>query len=137
KHATAIFPEALRWLWRDYPKPVTANPEKKSKQPILDILIPGEDWQLVGEGYRFAEGPAVNAKGEVFFTDIPNNRIHKSISMGESLYSKKIPELPMGLCLARAENCTPVRMAGNVLWPTIQTGRKRLSQKTCPQTTWQ
>jgi sugar lactone lactonase YvrE len=32
---------------------------------------------LVGEGYRFTEGPAANAKGEVFFTDIPNNRIHK------------------------------------------------------------
>jgi len=77
KHATAIFPDALRWLWQDYPRPVTANAEKKSKQPIFDILIPGEDWQLIGEGYRFTEGPAVNANGEVFFTDIPNNRIHK------------------------------------------------------------
>ena len=39
----------------------------------------GEDseWQLVGEGYGFTEGPAVNTKGEVFFTDIPNSRIHK------------------------------------------------------------
>jgi sugar lactone lactonase YvrE/enterochelin esterase-like enzyme len=77
KHATAIFPDALRWLWRDYPAPILANPEKKSRQPIMDILIPGEGWELVGQGYRFTEGPAVNVKGEVFFTDIPNNRIHK------------------------------------------------------------
>jgi sugar lactone lactonase YvrE len=31
----------------------------------------------VSEGYRFTEGPAVNAKGEVFFTDGLNSRIHK------------------------------------------------------------
>lgn len=77
KHATAIFPDALRWLWRDYPAPIRANPEGKSKQPLMGILLPGEDWQLLGEGYKFTEGPAANAKGEVFFTDIPNNRIHK------------------------------------------------------------
>ena len=28
-------------------------------------------------GYKFTEGPAVDAKGNVFFTDIPNNRVHK------------------------------------------------------------
>jgi gluconolactonase len=78
KHATAIFPAALRWLWRDYPAPTIANPEKKSRQPLInEILIPGEGWQIAGEGYRFTEGPAVNANGEVFFTDIPNNRIYK------------------------------------------------------------
>ena len=31
----------------------------------------------MGEGYKFTEGPAVNSAGEVFFSDIPNNRIHK------------------------------------------------------------
>ncbi len=77
KHATAIFPDALRWLWRDYPAPVVANPGMKSKQPVVSILIPGEEWKLAGERYRFTEGPGVNEKGEVFFTDIPNNRIHK------------------------------------------------------------
>ena len=32
--------------------------------------------QLVG-GFKFTEGPAADAKGNIFFTDIPNNRIHK------------------------------------------------------------
>jgi sugar lactone lactonase YvrE len=43
----------------------------------MDILIPGEEWQLVAEGFKFTEGPATDAAGNVFFTDIPNNRIHK------------------------------------------------------------
>ncbi|HTI71414.1 MAG TPA: SMP-30/gluconolactonase/LRE family protein [Candidatus Limnocylindria bacterium] len=76
--ATQVFPDALRWLWRDYPAEVKANPEKKSKQPVVrDVLVDGSDWEVVGEGYKFTEGPAANARGEVYFTDIPNSRIHK------------------------------------------------------------
>jgi gluconolactonase len=75
KHGGAILPDALRWLWRDYPAPIRgAGP---SRQPLMNIFVEGEPWQLVSEGHRFTEGPATNSKGEVFFTDIPNNRIHK------------------------------------------------------------
>ena len=42
-----------------------------------EILIPGEDWKLVGEGYKFTEGPAANAKGEVFFNDVPKSKTYK------------------------------------------------------------
>jgi sugar lactone lactonase YvrE/enterochelin esterase-like enzyme len=76
KHASAIFPDAMRWLWKDWPAEVKAG--VRSKQPVMnDVLVPGEGWQVVSRGHTFTEGPAVNAKGEVFFTDIPNNRIHR------------------------------------------------------------
>jgi gluconolactonase len=75
KQAAAIFPAAMRWLWKDYPQPVVTQ---KTKNSLLnDILIPGEGWELVGEGYGFTEGPAVNAAGEVFFQDIPNAKTYK------------------------------------------------------------
>jgi sugar lactone lactonase YvrE len=75
KHATAIFPDAMRWLWKDWPQPVKAG---QTKNATLDaILLPGEGWQLVAEGYKFTEGPAANAKGEVFFNDIPNSKTYK------------------------------------------------------------
>ena len=79
KQAAAIMPEILTWLWRDYPEPVKAGvaPERRT-----DLVISGEDWQLVSEGHQFTEGPAVNAAGEVYFTDIPNNRIHKIATDG-------------------------------------------------------
>ena len=77
RHAAAIFPDALRWLWRDYPAPVRANPEGKSRQDVFQTLVPGEDWQLVSEGHRHTDGPAVNERGELFFSDPANNRIHK------------------------------------------------------------
>ena len=75
RHGTAIFPDAMRWLWKGWPEPVKAG---KSKNNMLEaLLLPDEGWQLVGEGYRFSEGPAANAKGEVFFTDGSNNKIYK------------------------------------------------------------
>ncbi len=48
-----------------------------AEPPISEIIIPGEEWQLLGEGYKYTEGPSVDAEGNVYFTDIPNNRIHK------------------------------------------------------------
>jgi sugar lactone lactonase YvrE len=65
----------MRWLWKDWPKPVTKG--VASKAPVMEVLGADSEWQVVSEGHGFTEGPAVNAKGEVFFTDIPNSRIHK------------------------------------------------------------
>lgn len=75
RHGAALFPDAMRWLWKGWPEPVKAGVSKNAT--LEAILLPGEGWQLVSEGYRFTEGPAVNAKGEIFFTDGPNSKIHK------------------------------------------------------------
>lgn len=45
--------------------------------PITQVLIDGEAWQVLGDGYGFTEGPAVDRDGNVYFTDIPNSRIHR------------------------------------------------------------
>ncbi len=44
---------------------------------LNQVLIPDENWEQVASGYKFTEGPAVDAQGHVYFTDIPNNKIHK------------------------------------------------------------
>lgn len=44
---------------------------------VSGVLIDGQGWQLISDGYKFTEGPAADAEGQVYFTDIPNNRIHK------------------------------------------------------------
>jgi len=40
-------------------------------------LAPGAELKLVADGYKFTEGPAVDVKGDVYFTDQPNDRILK------------------------------------------------------------
>lgn len=92
RHGGSILPEAMRWLWRDADQPIVAG-KNKSKQPVMtQILDPDSDWELVSEGHRFTEGPAVNAKGEVFFSDIPNNKIHKiGLDGSVSVFSDNAP----------------------------------------------
>jgi gluconolactonase len=43
----------------------------------LAIVAPQAKVQKLAGGFRFTEGPAVDPRGNVFFTDIPNSRIHK------------------------------------------------------------
>ena len=74
-HATAIFPQAMRFLWKGYPAPVKNSISKNAY--TNKIIIPNQGWELVGEGYGFAEGAASNATGEVFFQDIPNSKTYK------------------------------------------------------------
>lgn len=80
QHGTEVFPDAMRWLWKDWPAPVKAG---AGSQQLKALLLPGEDWKLVAKGYTFTEGPAVNAKGEVFFNDIPNSKTYKTSLDGE------------------------------------------------------
>lgn len=77
RHGSAILPDALRWLWKDHPKPIGLRETISERHEIRNILDPGQDWELVSEGYKLTEGPAVDREGNVFFTDIRNNRIHK------------------------------------------------------------
>ena len=78
KHASQVFPDAMRWLWRDWPKPLKANPNDSSRAPIAKLLGPESEWQLVSDGHSFTEGPAVNAQGELFFTDLRTGELFKS-----------------------------------------------------------
>lgn len=40
------------------------------------LVAPDAKVEKLAGGFKFTEGPAVDAKGNMFFTDIPNNRIH-------------------------------------------------------------
>lgn len=74
EHATKIFPDVMRWLWKDWPAPIKSG---SGSPQLREILLPGEEWKLVAEGYGFTEGPAVNAKGEVFFNDVPAGKTYR------------------------------------------------------------
>lgn len=48
--------------------------EARSAEPLV---AEGARVKKLADGFRFTEGPARDAEGNVYFTDIPNNRIHK------------------------------------------------------------
>lgn len=66
--------EAMAYLWRGWPERVKAGPSAPRAQ---EIIVPGEDWQFVAEGFKSTRGPACNGSGEVFFADTSNDKIHR------------------------------------------------------------
>lgn len=46
-------------------------------QDSIKVTRVDAELELVAEGYKFTEGPAVDSEGNVFFTDQPNDRILK------------------------------------------------------------
>lgn len=53
--------------------------------PLSQVLIDGEGWQLVAEGYKFTEAPAVDKDGTVYFVDVPESVILKIGSDGKAV----------------------------------------------------
>lgn len=68
----AIFPDAMRWLWRREP---TASLPGKTKDDLAGdltlnkLLIPGEDWQLLSEGFGSADGLSGDPEGNLYVND--------------------------------------------------------------------
>lgn len=88
QQAAAILPDALRWLWRDYPQPIVAHQPAAASQPGWDprgkpssIVSMDQPWQPIGQGYT-AASPTSDGHGNVFFTDSAAGRIYKADPAG-------------------------------------------------------
>ena len=91
----AILPDALRWLWHDYPKPVLARLPAALNQPgwdprgkVYSTISPDEPWKQVGASYEEVAGLATDRLGNVFFSVPAENRIYKSDGYGTVIVFK-------------------------------------------------
>jgi gluconolactonase len=66
KHAAAIMGEAMEWLWKDYPVPVTTH---KGAKPRLDLLIEGEAWQEINLDGKSVRQLTADKGGRLYFVD--------------------------------------------------------------------
>lgn len=119
EHATAIFPDAMRWLWRDWPAPVTAG---QSKNSFLAAIVPTEEaWHPVpdddpmaarlvtGSRQQHAAGP----HGRDYATDPASGQVWLTRATGTTvlldsglLGPTAVALSPDGLWLAVAESQT-------------------------------
>ena len=77
RHATAIFPDAMRFLWKDWPKPVQAQTARTQNVVLKTILDPEATWQIVSDAGAACDHLAVNPQGVIFFHDTAANRTRK------------------------------------------------------------
>ncbi|MHC4458458.1 MAG: SMP-30/gluconolactonase/LRE family protein [Planctomycetota bacterium] len=89
----------------------------KKAEPInkLTVLAPGAEVKKLAGGFRFTEGPAADAQGNIFFTDIPNNRIHKWSLDGKLSTFRKDTGGANGLFFDKAGNLIACEMGNGRL----------------------
>ena len=76
KHGGAILPDALRWLWRDYPAPVVAHEPAAAQKPgwdpsgtVFSTIFVDKPWQQVGGDYGSVTSLTADSAGNVYFAD--------------------------------------------------------------------
>jgi len=75
KPGAVIFPDVMRWLWRDYPAPIKAGISQNST--LQEITVPGAGWQKIPQSFQSATGLAANAKGEIYLSDAPAATVYR------------------------------------------------------------
>ncbi|MCH5374182.1 MAG: SMP-30/gluconolactonase/LRE family protein, partial [Planctomycetes bacterium] len=81
-----------------------------------DIVAPDAELQMLADGFKFTEGPASDADGNVYFTDQPNDRILKWSTAGElSTYMQPCGR-SNGLCFDAQGNLWACADGKNELW---------------------
>ena len=90
KQGAAIMPEALRWLWRDYPSPVRAREPEAMTQAGWDprgkaysVVWAAKPWEQVGGTYSGLSNAASDKEGTVYFAEPATGRIYKSDAAGK------------------------------------------------------
>jgi len=90
KHATEIFPDAMRFLWRGWPEPVKAG---KGSSQLQEITLPGEGWRPVAPGGMIA----ADAQGVIYSRDLFSGRISRLGPDGRPEPFAETPKGPGGI----------------------------------------
>lgn len=87
-----------------------------------NLVAPEAKLELIAQGFAFTEGPAADRKGNVYFTDQPNNKIWKYSTNGKlSVYMDKAGR-SNGLYFDKQENLIACADENNQLW-SIKNGK--------------
>ena len=78
-HAGALFPEALKWLWRKemHQAVLDTKGDLKGDMTLLKLLLPDQSWEVVADNLGFADAPCPDADGNFFFSDMKAPAIYK------------------------------------------------------------
>jgi len=90
KQGSAMMPEALRWLWADYPQPIAvhepasmASPQYDPRGRVYSIVSANQPWELASGSLQSVTAVAGDAAGDVYFGDRATDRIYELRPNGE------------------------------------------------------
>ncbi len=93
-----------------------------SAQEKKSIIAPGAKVEKLADGFRFTEGPAVDKKGNVYFTDQPNDRILKWAVDGKLSVFQENTGRANGLYFDKKGNLLSCSDEDNEIWSFNKNG---------------
>ena len=91
-----------------------------------DVIEPGTKVEKIAGGFKFTEGATVNSAGEIFFTDQPNNAIHRwSREKGVRLFMKPAGRCN-GMCFTKDGSLLACADEKMELWRIAPDGTKKV-----------
>lgn len=101
----------------------STSADTTSPQNTMNLISPGAQVQLVSKQFSFTEGPAANKKGDVYFTDQPNDKIWKYDTRGRlSVFMDKAGR-SNGLYFDKKGNLIACADEKNQLWSINRKGK--------------
>jgi enterochelin esterase-like enzyme/sugar lactone lactonase YvrE len=66
------FPDAMKWLWRKekHQPRIDTKGDLGGDLTLLNLLIPGQSWEVAAEGLGFADALCADGEGNVYFSDM-------------------------------------------------------------------
>jgi gluconolactonase len=114
-HGGSILPEALRWLWRDYPNRITTPRPPDSREWATNIVKPDKDWEVVTVPMKRPKALAADHDGNVFVGAAESRRIYKIARDGKVTQS-----------MPNTEPIDAMAIGANGSFYTAQTSARRI-----------
>ncbi len=106
KQGGAILPDALRWLWRDYPAPIRVHEPAAAQQPgydasdrVFSTVHLDKAWEQVGGDYGLIGSLTSDREGDVYFVDRRAGTVERADAAGNV---NQLAGLPHGTSILRA-----------------------------------
>jgi len=108
-----VFPDVLRWLWRDYPAPIVARAPGNPR--LAELLLPGEDWVAAGTG---SLPMAISADGKKYEALKDGGFSNGGKALAKDLHIRGLVVRANGDVYATADN------SGGTLWRITPDGKE-------------
>jgi enterochelin esterase-like enzyme/sugar lactone lactonase YvrE len=113
KQGGADLPDALRWLWRGYPEPITVHEPAAAHQPgydtsnrVFSTVYLDKPWEVLGD-FNSATSLTSDRNGNVYIPDVAGKRIMRIDPQGKVTPFVQVP------------NSTPGPNPAPLLGPTV------------------
>lgn len=73
------FPDAMKWLWRKekHTPMIDTSDDLSGDLTLLNLLVPGESWELVADELGFADALCADQAGNVYFCDMRASTLYR------------------------------------------------------------